>query len=51
MQSTPQARAAIRAAKNCRKWGAYAARRFAQRCKVPASMLIIAMRVELGRQA
>lgn len=47
----PQAAAAIRAARNWRTWGAYAARRYAASRGVPMDLLVLARVLEAARRA
>lgn len=51
MTASAQAVAAIRAAKNRTRWGAYAAERYAEKRGVPFPMYLVAVRVETERAA
>lgn len=46
MNASPQAIAAVRAAKNRRRWGTYATERYLEKNNVPALMWNIARNVE-----
>lgn len=46
MSATPQARAAVRAAKNLRAWGGFAAERYAQRNGATQGMYLTAVGIE-----